>query len=266
MSKVLVIGDVHGCLDEFQELVRLAGPVDAYISIGDLIDRGPDTLGCLAFWDSLKTSHPDSVLIRGNHDDKFLRFTERSKEFTKTGRMAMHPPMHEWMHAVYPGTEEVVSCAIVTEEGKEAFRILSDSVFSLRLGRFIFIHGGIPAGKSWVEWPASFKRVKSVMFCRHLDHLTGETLTLGDATPEDPYWANIYDGRFGHAIFGHQVHLFDQSRYPHATAIDHGCCFGLFLTGLVLDTEKGDVLNEIHVECMHKEMAADLDQRTSVGE
>ena len=29
--------------------------------------------------------------------------------------------------------------------------------------------------------------------------------SLGDEAPTDPYWAEVYDGRFGHVVFGHEA-------------------------------------------------------------
>ena len=45
----LVIGDIHGCLSTLQALIDKAGPVDEIISVGDLIDRGPDSFGVIQY-------------------------------------------------------------------------------------------------------------------------------------------------------------------------------------------------------------------------
>lgn len=47
--KTLIIGDIHGCLTTLQALIAKAGPVDQIISVGDLIDRGPDSLGVIQY-------------------------------------------------------------------------------------------------------------------------------------------------------------------------------------------------------------------------
>lgn len=47
--KTLVIGDIHGCLTTLQALIAKAGPVDEILSVGDLIDRGPDSLGVIQY-------------------------------------------------------------------------------------------------------------------------------------------------------------------------------------------------------------------------
>lgn len=49
MKTSLIIGDVHGCLSTLKALIAKAGPVDEIISVGDLIDRGEDSLGVVQY-------------------------------------------------------------------------------------------------------------------------------------------------------------------------------------------------------------------------
>lgn len=49
MKTTLCVGDIHGCLSTLQALIAKAGPVDQIISVGDLIDRGPDSLGVVKY-------------------------------------------------------------------------------------------------------------------------------------------------------------------------------------------------------------------------
>ena len=48
-NKILCVGDIHGCLSTLKALIAKAGPVDSIISVGDLIDRGPDSLGVIKY-------------------------------------------------------------------------------------------------------------------------------------------------------------------------------------------------------------------------
>jgi serine/threonine protein phosphatase 1 len=67
----LIIGDIHGCYDELQALLDKAGLADGdeIISIGDLVDRGPDSPRVLDFFRA--TPHARAIL--GNHERKHLR-------------------------------------------------------------------------------------------------------------------------------------------------------------------------------------------------
>ncbi len=69
--QTLVIGDIHGCYNEFQALLDKVGlnESDAIVSVGDCVDRGTDTPAVLAFFQ--KT--PNVFLIMGNHERKHVR-------------------------------------------------------------------------------------------------------------------------------------------------------------------------------------------------
>jgi RNA ligase len=69
----LIIGDIHGCLDELCDLlnaVRFYPAEDVLISVGDIVDRGPDVRGVVEILRGLPRFH----MVRGNHEDKFLRY------------------------------------------------------------------------------------------------------------------------------------------------------------------------------------------------
>lgn len=65
--RTVVIGDIHGCSRAFDTLLKIVGPVDRIITLGDYVDRGPDSRGIL---DRLIQLHKEGKLIavRGNHD------------------------------------------------------------------------------------------------------------------------------------------------------------------------------------------------------
>lgn len=69
---IAVIGDVHGCHDLLQRLLKQI-PQDAQIIlVGDYIDRGPNSAEVLRF---LQAS-PDLICLKGNHEDMLLQFLD----------------------------------------------------------------------------------------------------------------------------------------------------------------------------------------------
>ena len=65
-----IVGDLHGFLDLFQaELERhnFDPAFDRVFSVGDLIDRGPDSMGCLRL-----LKQPWFHAVRGNHEQMLL--------------------------------------------------------------------------------------------------------------------------------------------------------------------------------------------------
>jgi len=68
--KRLIIGDIHGCYSEFQELLSKAGlsEEDEIIATGDIIDRGPDSPKLLNYFNN----HPNAYSVMGNHEHKHI--------------------------------------------------------------------------------------------------------------------------------------------------------------------------------------------------
>jgi protein phosphatase len=82
-----LVGDIHGCLEEFVELLgrlghEVAGSADApvfrpapgrtVVLVGDLVDRGPATPGVIRL--AMEMVRTGAALVaRGNHDDKLAR-------------------------------------------------------------------------------------------------------------------------------------------------------------------------------------------------
>lgn len=69
-GRTIVIGDVHGCLEELRDLLRAveATERDALVSVGDLIGKGPDSRGVLEW----AMTAPNLRIVLGNHELRFL--------------------------------------------------------------------------------------------------------------------------------------------------------------------------------------------------
>lgn len=69
--QTLIIGDIHGCYTELLDLLAAAGigDEDLVVSVGDLVDRGPDPGAVLDFFQKRE----NSVVICGNHERKHIR-------------------------------------------------------------------------------------------------------------------------------------------------------------------------------------------------
>jgi serine/threonine protein phosphatase 1 len=67
--RVLAIGDIHGCLRSLDRLLSLVapGPDDLLITLGDYVDRGPDSRGVIERLLELRQRHR-LVALRGNHE------------------------------------------------------------------------------------------------------------------------------------------------------------------------------------------------------
>lgn len=71
-GKDYVVGDLHGCLDlllRLLEEVKFDQSRDRLFSVGDLIDRGPNSLVCLHL-----LAEPWFHAVQGNHENMLLNF------------------------------------------------------------------------------------------------------------------------------------------------------------------------------------------------
>jgi serine/threonine protein phosphatase 1 len=67
--RVFAIGDIHGCLGPLDDLLAWVKPEpdDVLITLGDYVDRGPDSRGVLDRLIALKKARP-VICLRGNHE------------------------------------------------------------------------------------------------------------------------------------------------------------------------------------------------------
>jgi serine/threonine protein phosphatase 1 len=81
MSRTIVIGDIHGCLAAFDALLQAIQlkPDDTLVTVGDYVDRGPDSKGVLDRLLELEQS-VNLVPLLGNHEEMLLAVLERRME------------------------------------------------------------------------------------------------------------------------------------------------------------------------------------------
>ncbi len=96
MHKTLIIGDIHGCHAELLDLLDLAaiGDDDLVVSVGDLVDRGPDPGAVLDYF----RTRTNSLAICGNHERKHVRgVLSYSQQVTKLQLGARYDDHVQWM-------------------------------------------------------------------------------------------------------------------------------------------------------------------------
>ena len=69
--KVIAIGDVHGCIEELQDLLRECNyhPGDLIVFLGDLVSKGPDSISVVQMAREI-----GAIGVRGNHDFEVIRW------------------------------------------------------------------------------------------------------------------------------------------------------------------------------------------------
>jgi diadenosine tetraphosphatase ApaH/serine/threonine PP2A family protein phosphatase len=203
------------------------------VFVGDLVDKGPDSVGVVRRVRELAETVP-VVLVEGNHEDKHRRFRRN---------LTVRPEVAAGQADRQP------ELATITEGlSDEDVAFLDGAVMFHRIPEhgILVVHGGIPG--DMVDFPETVEEAAALtgkakralsktLRTRHVSAETGKFLQLGAEGPEDPFWADVWDGRFGHVVFGHEPFMEGPELFPHATGIDTGAVFGGSLTAMVLTTD-----------------------------
>lgn len=152
-QRVYVIGDIHGRLDLFDELIAAierddgaAGPAETTIVLlGDLVDRGPDSAGVVRRARELQQRRPTRVLA-GNHEEMFLdSFGDRRllRHFLKHGGretlLSYGVPRKRYNDSTLDELQALMN-EVVPEEDRAFLRAAEEFVV---IGDYLFVHAGI---------------------------------------------------------------------------------------------------------------------------
>jgi serine/threonine protein phosphatase 1 len=74
VNELGIIGDIHGCLTQLQDVVSKAeSRVNELVFLGDYVNRGPDSSGVINYLLALQARPELTVhFLRGNHDAQLL--------------------------------------------------------------------------------------------------------------------------------------------------------------------------------------------------
>ena len=236
MKRTIIIGDVHGMDVELAQLMEKLGlrADDQIVFVGDLVDKGPNSPAVVKMVRELADTH-SVVVVEGNHEDKHRRFRKNTAE-----RPEVAARMVEQTPELATITEGMTEADIAFLDAAVPFHRVEDH-------NVLVVHAGIPADME--DFPATVeeaqalggkrkKKFQLVMRTRFVGAETGKMLQLGAETEADPFWAEVFDGRFGHVVFGHQPFMDGVKEFPHATGIDTGAVFGGELTAMVLEGDE----------------------------
>ncbi len=200
MSKIIAIGDIHGCLRPLEDLldrVPIDWQRDYLVFLGDYIDRGPDPRLVLETVMALKEAYPKRVIcLLGNHEWMLLRYLRgydqdlyllnggdvTLAQFMKDGILDIPPEHISFLRSLLPFWE--------TED-------------------YIFVHAGLRPGI-----PLEKQRLEDLIFIR------------GEFIYSDYDWGKRVI--FAHTPFPRPFIA------PNKIGIDTGCVYGGELTALVL--------------------------------
>ena len=261
------IGDIQGCKNELEsllELINFDSLNDKLWFAGDLVNRGPDSLGALRLIYSLK----DSVIaVLGNHDLHMLAISERlkqnSKSFKKNPKDNFYPILEapdaddllDWLRfrplvhvedqylLVHAGVYPFWDRNQVTEYAGEVELVLRGEQYSEFLQQ---MYGNQPD-----QWSSSLKGHDRLRFITNsltrmrycepdnsLDMLSKGPVneTSDNLTP----WFKVKDRtkHQGYILHGHWASLLEKEPEQGIISLDTGCVWGNQLSAWCLEEKR----------------------------
>lgn len=146
-KKYFIVSDVHSFYDEMQKALArndwdINNPDHIFVSLGDLLDRGPKSLECLQFVNSLPKKR--KILIRGNHEDLMEECLERGyyeRHDLHNGTVNTIQDVTGIQDSINNYKDQIESM----KSNKEWKQYIRSCVNYAEVGNSIFVHGWIPA-------------------------------------------------------------------------------------------------------------------------
>jgi hypothetical protein len=199
IMKTLIIGDIHGCFSELQELLDKAGIAvdDRIIALGDIVDRGPNSVQVLDFF----SNHSSRLSLMGNHERKHIRGAR---------------------HEVHLALSQIISREEFGAGYPQALEQMGRFSLFLDLSEAVLVHGYLEPG-------VPLEQQRDTVLCGTMsgDHYLRSQY-------EQPWYA-LYNGDKP-VIVGHHDHLRNGQPfiYQRVYCLDTSCVHGGTLTGLLL--------------------------------
>lgn len=201
-GRFIIIGDVHGCIGPLRQLLAKIAPTskDQILFVGDLVNKGPDSVAVLELAKSLNAKS-----LIGNHERRLLNY--RREKSLKALKQTDIPT--------------------VLRLGKVHWQYLENlqDVFVLPEFKTLVVHAGFLPVIPWQQ--------------QDLDIIT-EIQVLGDGGiparraqfPNAALWADYWRGP-EFVVYGHTP-MREIYQQTFALGIDTGCVYGGKLTAYIL--------------------------------
>jgi len=202
--RTLIVGDVHGCREELQDLLQESGwdEDDKLVLVGDLVAKGPDSLGVIRLVREL-----GAEATRGNHDQHCLNWWDAKIAGLPLPKLK---PAHQ---------------RVADELEAADWQWLADRPLWLELPEHeaLVVHAGLRPGV-----PLDEQDPRDLMNMRSILANGAASKSVEEGTP----WAALWPGPTL-VVFGHDA-VRGLQTYPHAVGLDTGCVYGGWLSGLWL--------------------------------
>lgn len=230
MKNRAFIGDIHGCYEEFQELLSSLShlSLDEIWLVGDLVDRGPDSGAVVQI--AMNNKIPS---VMGNHEEGIIKLYDNYK---KTGILPKKSMKATTISQLNDAQVEYMRAF-------PRLHIFEDS-------NLVVVHGGLyPSLELWQQ-PPNVIRAQLIQ-----PYVYGETRWWGKEAPkhkcglteEESFkegyrrWYEVYDSPwnviYGHSVFVQPYYNNNNNKNKNSgftLGIDTGVPFGGHLTAVIM--------------------------------
>lgn len=239
-----VVTDVHGCIEELEDILTYWDKEKAsLVLLGDLIDRGPNSLACLSLAMKLK-SEENAVVLIGNHEEMFIEWLEiEGKEKNLDGFYYLQI-FDETIKSFFPNEKNVLSKYTKARIAKEIKRNHQELIMFMKTRpiyyeteNIIFTHAGCSGHENWkdtAERDCTTIRNKFIFS----ENNTKKKIFFGHTTT-----ANIRGVKDSNDVW--------ISPCGTKIGIDGGCVFGGQLNAVLID-EEGAIVSSYKVLSKNK--------------
>ena len=202
MPRTIAIGDVHGCADEFEELLEALElePEDRVIQVGDLINRGPDSHRCIELARQYRVE-----CILGNHELRLL--SARNQDKSSLLKDYDLPTINQ-----------------LSGEDWTFLQAMPKFIYAAAI-ETVIVHGGFLPDQPWQTQPLD------VITSIQVIDKKGKPAKRSDALDAAP-WADSWHGS-PFVVYGHtpRPNVLERSG---SIGIDTGCVYGGHLTAYTI--------------------------------
>lgn len=219
IKRTIIVGDIHGCIDEFKELINKLSydkKNDRLILLGDLIDRGPDSVAVVR-----KSREMNLECVMGNHEYKFLK----------------------WFRSFNSQNDVYDRKDYYTKLSDADINYIAQMPTYIKLENTLVVHAGVKPGIS-----ISNQSKDDLMYLRYTDSekrfiSLKKISKIGKEAAGAHFWTEFWYGPES-VVYGHNVHSFEDPLIEEVRpgvfcyGLDTGCCFGGKLTAIILETKE----------------------------
>ncbi len=264
------VGDIHGCFAEFLKIlkkIKFNPKEDLLLLTGDLIGRGPNSVETIEYIMDLSRKYQCIHAVLGNHDLNFIavaygiaknRPNDRLNELLNANNLTEIIEYLCSLPLLYLNKEKKIALSHAgvypawglyeaQNRSKEISLLLNDPLKRKLILRNMY--GNNPAAYDskladllrWRFIINSFTRMRLCDNKLNLDFVH-RSLSPQEARPQSIFpWFNYghpsrFDGDQYELFFGHWSALKGQCYRPHIHALDTGCVWGNYLSGICVET------------------------------